>query len=139
MKRSFEGIFLIVDNFLKLSQQLPEIFGHKVSSNWMYLRKIIGGLPLMDVKLSVGIVETTVVIEYSSSHLQISKTNASGKSSQIINGLIVLSEKIKNLFSLRILDVKNFWFGQSGVIWAIGDRPWVIVAVESVEEHMIRQ
>jgi len=82
----------------------------------MYLIKIIGRLPLMDVKLSVGVVETTVVIEYSSSHLQISKTNASGKAAQIINGMIVLSEKLKNLFSLRILDVKNFRLGQSGII-----------------------
>ena len=90
----------------------------------------------MNVELSVSIVHSTIVIEYSSSHLQISETDASCKTSQIINSLIVLSEKFKNLFSLSVFDAKNFRFANSGVIGTVGDRPRVVIAVEFVEKHL---
>ena len=136
---SFKGISLCIEYILKLSEQLIKIFSHIMSSNWVNVSQVVGGFPLMNVELSVGIVKSAIVIEYSSSNLQISKADTSGKSSQIINCLIICSEELKNLFSLSVLDVKNVRFGESGIVWAVGDRSGVVIAIKSVEEHMIRQ
>ena len=81
MKISFISFSLIINNFFKLSQQLLEIFSYKVSSNWVEFGQIISWFPLVNVELGVSVVKTTIVIEYSSSYLQISETNSSGKSS----------------------------------------------------------
>lgn len=136
---SFVCFTLIFEDILQFFEKLAEIFSHEVSSNRMNFVEIIGGLPLVDVELSVSVIESVVVIKYSSSNFQVSKTNASGKSSKIVNGCIVSPEKLKDLLSLRVVDVDNFFFGDSGVVRAVGDWPWVVVTVESVEVHRIRQ
>lgn len=75
------------------------------------------------------------MVEHSPSNLQISKPNASGKSSQIINSLLVVSEKLEKLLGLWVSDVEDFLFGDSRIIRAVGDGSWVVVAVEFVEVH----
>jgi len=56
------------------------------------------------------------MIKHSPSYFQVSKTDASGKSSQIINDSIVSSEKLEHLLAFGVSDVENFLFSESGVV-----------------------
>ncbi len=120
---SFVGFGLIVDDLLQFVEQFTEVFGDEVSSDGVYLVEVIGGFPLVDVEFGVGVVEPAVVVEHSPSHLQISETDASGQPSQIVNGPIVLPEKLEDLIGLGVIDVEDFLFGESGVVGTIGDWP----------------
>jgi len=136
---SFVCLSLVVKYILQFSQQLVEIFSHIVSADRVNLVEIIGRFPLVNVVFSVGIVKPTVVVEHSSSNLQISEADSSSKSSQIVNYLIALSEKLKDLVGLGVSDVEDFLFGEPGVVGTVGDRSRVVIAVESVEVHRICQ
>jgi len=100
--------------------------------------QIIGLFPLMNEVLGVSIVGVTVVIVYSLANLEISKTNSSCNSSEVINLHIISSEEIKDLGCLRILNVKDVLTSNARVVRTVGDGTRVVIGIKFVEVHMIR-
>ena len=136
---SFICFGLVIVYGLQFVQQLTKIFSDVVSSNRVYLVKVIGLFPLMNVVFSAGVVKAAVVVEDPPSDLKIPETDASGQSSQIVNTPIVLSEELEDLVGLGVGDVEDFLFGEPGVVGAVGDWAGVVVAVRPVEVHWICQ
>jgi hypothetical protein len=68
----------------------------------MLTSQIISLFPLIDVVLRFGVVGSGVVIKDPLAHLQISKSDSSCQSSEIIDYGVVRSEEIKNLVCLGI-------------------------------------
>lgn len=132
---SFVSLPLILKNPLKLVEQLVDVLGNEVSAGGVHLAEVVGRLPLVDEELAIGVVDAVVVIEDSFSDFEVSKTDAPGESSEVIDGDIVLPEEFEDSVGVGVRDGENFLFGEAGVVGAVAHGPGVVVAVKPVEEH----
>lgn len=114
--KSFVGFPLILQHPLQLHQQLVDVLRYVVGSSGVLLPQIIGGLPLVDEVLGVRVVEPVVVVEDSFPDFEVSKTDASGETAQVIDSDVVPPEEIEDLIGVGVRESENFLFGEAGVV-----------------------
>lgn len=99
----------------------------------MIVSQVVGVFPLVDVVLVTHVV--VVVIKVSLADLNIEKSDASCKSSQILGFDVLLSQEIEHVGAFRIVELEDFGTGQFGVVAAVADWSRVVVRIRLVEEH----
>jgi hypothetical protein len=121
---------LITEDLLQFADQLREGLGHIMSAGGMLSAQIIGGLPLPDHVVRVGVVGSRVVVVHSALHHQVPEADAPGKPAQVADLDVVLSEELEQLAALGVRDGEDLLAGDLGVVGAVGHGPRVVVAVE---------
>lgn len=122
-------------DLLEFLEQLVDVLGDEMAADWVFFAQIVSLLPLVNIELTVCIVQMTVMVIDPFSDLKVTEADAAGQTSQIVNLHIILPEEFEHLVSVGVVKVEDFLAGNTRVIGAVGNGSGIVVTIVAGEEH----